>query len=317
MKFLVVGLGSMGKRRVRNLQYLEAGEILGFDPREDRREETAGKYGIETFGDIETAFERQPNAMIISTPPDLHIPYAIQAAERGIHFFTEASVVDDGIEELLDISRSKPKLVGVPSCTMRYHFGPKKVMELVEAGIVGNPLSFIYHFGQYLPDWHPWEDYRSFYASRRSTGACREIVPFELTWLCKAFGEMTSVFGKQAKVSDLETDIDDLYQALFEFESGVSGFLQVDVLARDFVRHFRLIGSEGIIEWEFKTHEVRVFETKTGTWTVHALQKGTAEKMYVHAEEPYINEMRDFIAAVRGERPFGYTYEEALQVLPQ
>ena len=43
MKFLVIGLGSMGKRRVRNLQYLKAGEIIGFDLREDRCQETEKK----------------------------------------------------------------------------------------------------------------------------------------------------------------------------------------------------------------------------------------------------------------------------------
>lgn len=46
MKFLVVGLGSIGKRRIRNLQYIDAGEIIGFDLRADRCDETKEKFGI-------------------------------------------------------------------------------------------------------------------------------------------------------------------------------------------------------------------------------------------------------------------------------
>ena len=81
MKFLIVGLGSMGKRRVRNLSFLKAGEIVGFDPREDRRQEAAEKYCIRTVGDFGQAMSERPDALIISTPPDLHMPYMQAAAE--------------------------------------------------------------------------------------------------------------------------------------------------------------------------------------------------------------------------------------------
>jgi predicted dehydrogenase len=48
MRILIVGLGSMGKRRIRNLNHLGAGEIAGFDLRSDRREEVDATYGINT-----------------------------------------------------------------------------------------------------------------------------------------------------------------------------------------------------------------------------------------------------------------------------
>lgn len=317
MRILIVGLGSMGKRRVRNLRHLGAGELIGFDAREDRRAEAEARYEIVTVSTLEEGFGRGLDAVIISTPPDLHIPHAVEAVRRGVHFFTEASVVDNGIEELLALLRARPGLVGVPSCTMRYQPGPRKVIGLVAAGAVGRPLSFIYHSGQYLPDWHPWEDYRTYYVSRRVTGACREIVPFELTWLCQAFGDVASVSAYRGKVSDLEADIDDLYQCLLGFASGVQGVLQVDVLARAPVRHFRLLGALGTLEWEAGRREVRVYSATAGRWTTHALPRGSVEKGYAEwaAEEPYVEEMRDFLAAVRGERPFGYTFEDDCQLL--
>ena len=46
LKILVVGLGSMGKRRIRNLQYLNQETVIGFDPRDDRCKESFEKYGI-------------------------------------------------------------------------------------------------------------------------------------------------------------------------------------------------------------------------------------------------------------------------------
>jgi len=312
MKFLIVGLGSMGKRRIRNLQYLQAGELVGCDTRADRREEAATRYGVETVAGLDEGFARQPDAVIISTPPDLHVVCAREAARRGLHFFTEAGVMDEGIDEVLALLRRQPGVVGVPSCTMRYQAGPRAIKAAVKAGTVGTALSFVYQSGQYLPDWHPWEDYRTFYVSRRATGACREIVPFELVWLTDVLGPIRSVTAFRGKLSDLETDIDDVYQCLLEFVSGVRGVLQVDVLARAPVRHFRLLGSHGTVEWDAVARDVRVYTAATREWTRQDLASGTVEKGYAEwsAEEPYVAEMRDFVAAVRGQATFPHSFEE-------
>ena len=87
MKFLIVGLGSMGKRRIRNLQHLEAGEIVGYDLRSDRCEEAEARYGVRTFTDFEGAMALDPDVLVISTPPDLHMQYARVAVINNKHFY--------------------------------------------------------------------------------------------------------------------------------------------------------------------------------------------------------------------------------------
>ena len=70
MKFLVIGLGSMGKRRVRNLLAIGGHDVAGFDPREDRRAEANQKYGIPVFDSLDAALQSfQPGAFVISTSP--------------------------------------------------------------------------------------------------------------------------------------------------------------------------------------------------------------------------------------------------------
>jgi predicted dehydrogenase len=87
MKFLVIGLGSMGKRRIRNLQYLGEKDIIGYDIRDERREECKQKYRIKTFNDIDKAMDQNPDVLIISTPPNHHIEYEFLAAKNNKHFF--------------------------------------------------------------------------------------------------------------------------------------------------------------------------------------------------------------------------------------
>lgn len=313
MKFLVIGLGSMGKRRIRNLQRLGQSDIIAFEPRADRRDEALAKYGVRSLGDWSAARAAAADAWIISTPPDTHFDYALEAADRGMPFFTEANVTDDRAADLIRRLDANG-LVGCPSCTMRYYPGPRKIKELVRSGAIGRALVFTYQCGQYLPDWHPWESYKDFYVSKRETGACREIVPFELAWLTDIFGQVTELACMKDKLSDLEADIDDVYQILLRHDRLI-GHLLVDVVARPAVRLFRLNGTEGTVEWNHGANALRVWRAAAGTWDTIDLSGGTVEAGYIHAEEPYVAEMADFIAAVRREQPWPYSFRDDEAVL--
>ena len=92
LRVLQVGLGSMGKRRIRNLQQLGVKEIIGFDLNEDRRKEVEKLYHIPTISNIEKGLMEKLDCMVISTPPDLHYMYAKIAIKNNIHFFTEVNL---------------------------------------------------------------------------------------------------------------------------------------------------------------------------------------------------------------------------------
>ena len=54
MKIVVIGLGSMGKRRIRLIKELYPEyEIIGVDGREDRRNEASELFGISCFESVE------------------------------------------------------------------------------------------------------------------------------------------------------------------------------------------------------------------------------------------------------------------------
>jgi predicted dehydrogenase len=73
MKVLVIGLGSMGKRRLRNLKALGVAKVAGVDPRADRRAEAAAISPLPTFASADDALRGfAPDAVVISTPPDRH-----------------------------------------------------------------------------------------------------------------------------------------------------------------------------------------------------------------------------------------------------
>lgn len=300
VKLLIIGLGSMGKRRIRNLLALGYDKIAGFDIREDRCLEAFNKYDIKIFSEIDIALKSfNPDALIISTSPDQHMNYAWKGFKFGIPCFIEASVVEaEKILELYEITKESSLLMA-PSCTMQYFPGPKKIKELIESGVIGKVLNINYHTGQYLQDWHPWEKIEEFYVSVPETGAGREIVPFELTWLNDIFGEPRPLACVKAKLTDMNTQIDDIYHCLLLYPKSVLANLTVEVISRPRpTREMRILGSMGEIVFSTDDNCIRYCNKDNPEWTTFNLGCGTHEAESINPEEPYIDELRDFLNSV-------------------
>lgn len=310
LTFLQIGLGSMGKRRVRNLFANGEKNVIGFDLSPERRQEAEKKYGIRTIKDIKKVSEIDFDAVIISSPPDTHGKYIRFALERKKHFFAEHPTLLDGYEDIL---RNKNlKVVKAPSCTFLFYAPVKRIKNILDKGRIGKVLAFNYHMGQYLPDWHPWEDYRKVYFSQKETGACREMFPFELIWLNWLMGsEVAGASGFMGKVSNLDMDAEDILFANLKYKNGVLGNIMIDVISRAPFRTLRILGSEGVLNWERFDHEINLYNAKTKSWKVIKVKPGRPESGYINEEEMYNDEIGAWLDAIYGKAPYPYTFEES------
>jgi predicted dehydrogenase len=305
----------MGKRRIRNLHALGHKDVIGFDPRRDRRVESTKKYHVKTYSTIDEALKVKPDAMIISTPPDLHTKYANIAIKNNIHFFTEVNLFSNEIAVLMKKIKNK-KIVGEPSCTMIFHPVIKQLKKILENKQVGKILLINHHFGHYLPDWHPWEDYRKFYVSRRKTGAAREIVPFELVWLRYLFPRIKTVYANITKISKLDVDIDDIYQILFELETKILCNITIDVITIPSVKETKIIGEKGTIICNYSSGEVRVNKGKE--WIIFKMKMGKVAPGYKGNTAPeslYEEEIQSFIDAIKKKKKYPHTLQDELEIL--
>ena len=307
MNFLVVGLGSMGKRRVRCLKALGYENVFGFDLREDRRKEVEKLYGIRTFGEINVAIkDSAPHALIISVPPDVHSTYMTLAVKHKIHFFVEASVVDTDMESIArDVASAG--IVGAPSATLRFHPGIRKIADIVRDGTLGKISNVIYHCGQYLPDWHTYEKVSDYYVSNPVTGGAREIVPFELTWITDIFGMPLKVSGNVRKTIDIAgaENIDDTYNVLLDYDAYLAT-ITVDVVSRHATRRLTINGDARQLRWDWSRNAIDVFDPGTNSWESLSYEMGEAAAGYNEniGENMYIDELRCFIDATAGDSRF-------------
>lgn len=315
MKILQIGLGSMGKRRVRNALALGLKDIIGFDMREDRRKEAEAKYQVKTTDKLTDDIIAGRDVFIISTSPDKHNEYMWLAVNKNKPAFIEASVIIEGLAELAEAAEKK-KVFLAPSCTMRFHVAIKTIKEIVLSGRYGKITNFVYHMGQYLPDWHPWEDIKDFYVSNKKTSAGREMVPFELTWLLDITGFPEEVSGYYGNTFDMGIDIDDTYAVNMKFK-GYIGTLTVDVVSRFATRSLTLNLEHAQIRWNWEDRVVKLYEADSKRWVHYFEPEGQAAEGYNKniVEEMYINELRSFTEAVKGTSTFPNTLEEDIRVL--
>jgi predicted dehydrogenase len=201
---------------------------------------------------------------------------------------------------------------------MKYYPGPRKIRELLQSNAIGKVLVVNYQTGQYLPDWHPWENINEYYVSKRETGGAREIVSFELTWLNALFGNPTPRSCTKKKLANFDADIDDFYQFLVDYDTGALANIQIEVLSRPkATRELRIIGSTGQLVFSGDSMYVKVSNIKNLDWEVIPILSGTVEQGYINPEEPYIEELSDFLEAVRNlnQSLFPNDLESDLRVL--
>ena len=318
MRIMIAGLGSMGRRRARNLASMGEFTIVGVDPRLDRRHAFSTEFGWIAFSTYDEAIASfSPDVLIVSTSPEAHLHYAEMAAMGGMHCFIEASVgpLTDA-QRLVAIAENSSSVM-VPSCTMLFVESVQAVLDALDSGAIGQPLLLTYHVGQYLRDWHPWEQIEDFYVSHRETGGCREIVPFELTWLVKLLGDASLIACTRGTIGDLGVDIDDYYQCLLTFASGTSASLTVEVLSRpQATRHFVLAGTHGKIE--FTNEEIRLDSLKGEELNFRIdVAKSDVAPGYIYPDTPYVLEMRAFLNAVQtgNSSDFPNSFEDDFKVL--
>jgi predicted dehydrogenase len=258
-----------------------------------------------------------PAMLVISVPPHLHLAYMREALAHGLPFFVEASVTDDGLEAVIAEARHRG-VFAAPSCTMVYHPAIRLVEGLLREGALGRISNVVYHMGNYLPDWHPYEAVSEFYASRKETGGAREIVPFDLTWLTRLFGFPVQVCGIHRKTIEIPgaPDIDDTYNAILD-HGRFAMVLTIDVVSRQATRRLLVNGSERELVWDWDEQCVRIFHPDRQEWERIGYEAAPAAAGYNKniTEGMYIEEMRAFLSGIDDPSAFANTLEMDHRVL--
>lgn len=314
MKVLFIGLGGVGQRHLRNsIAVLGEIEIHAFRARglksevsntlyKDDNENIESKYSIFTHNNIDDALSVSPDAVIIANPSSMHFDVLNSCLKKNIPCFVEKPMVTSsaGVDELLELANFgvRHSMVGFQ---LRYNPVIQKLKEIIESGIVGKLLSCRAEVCEYMPGFHPYEDYRDLYCSKRELGGGVVMTQIhELDILIHLFGMPDTVYALGGHLSELEIDVEDSVDILMR-NKDMSLSLRMDYLQKPRRRSGIVYGEKGWIEYDLVELSLKTSNGDNFNW-----KDFDRNKMFV-------DEISNFFYSIKNARETDIPLKEGLK----
>lgn len=299
MQVLVVGYGSMGRRRIRLYKQLDKdAQFICVDSNLDRIKQIK-EDGHIAYSDLNEALKAKPDLAFVSTSPLSHAAIIPVLLQNKINTFTEINLSSKNYDQMISLAMENHVKLFLSS-TMLYKNQIKKIKELIQKET--QPLTYIYHIGQYLPDWHPWESYKDFFIGKKESNGCREIYAIQLPWIVDTFGEVSTLTSVSQKSTKLEIDYDDSYITTFEHKNGNKGVFVVDVVSRRAITYLEVIGENIHLTWDGSNDGLKIYniaEKKIETFIAYENEVHNENYAANIVENTYLDEIKDFIGYVQ------------------
>lgn len=256
------------------------------------------KANCKIFESLDDCINEKPEVGVISNVTSLHVQTALKLASAGLHLFIEKPLSNNllDIQELYNTVQNK-KLITFIGCNLRFHNCIKKIKELLQNNEIGKILTVHVESGSYLPDWHPNEDYRNSYASKKNLGGGVILTCIhEIDYLYWFFGNIKELFAITDKISELQINVDDTASVILKFSNNVIADLHLDFFQRPEFRCCKIVGTNGTIYWDSVENIVKVYDIKLNKWI---------EKINIinyERNDMYLKEMEYFLDCVNKKK---------------
>ncbi len=303
----------MGKRRIGLLlKTFKDVELAGVDTSEERRGQVKALYNINTYSSLKLAIETEnPYAVLVCTSPISHGSIILESIREGLHVFSEINLLHNKYDEIIK-EADKYNVMLFLSSTLLY----RNEIQIIKNFVLEDKskVNYRYHVGQYLPDWHPWEDYRNFFVGDKQTNGCREILAIDMPWIINTFGRIKDVKVIKDKISSLEIDYPDNYLILLEHETGNKGVLIVDVVSRKAIRELLVYSENLYLTWDGSPNGLYKYDLSDKIMknikTYDNIQKDNKYSDNI-IENAYLDELITFINKIRNnDNRERYTFED-------
>jgi predicted dehydrogenase len=322
MKILIAGLGSIGRRHFRNLIALGEKNIVLLRTRKATLmdDELAG-YPVETG--LDAAIQKhRPDAVVVANPTSLHLDVAIPAAEAGCHILLEKPVSHslERLDLLQDVAQKSGSRILV-GFQFRYHPTLNKARDLIQSNVLGRILTAHAHWGEYLPQWHPWEDYRQSYAARADLGGGVAVtLTHPLDYLRYLLGNVESLWSFNGHISPLEVDVEDVAEIGLKFSNGAVGGVHVNYFQRPPVHRLEIVGTNGTLRWDNGDGSLQLFATPAAFGSYSDVPPAPLTEIFSPPEgfernQLFLAQTHHFLEVVRGEEEPVCSLGDGIQAL--
>jgi spore coat polysaccharide biosynthesis protein SpsF len=294
----IIGCGSIGQRHARNLHRLGIDDVVVLRSRQGHHQELPTDLRVRECGSWEELLAGRPDVAVISNPTALHVDTIrrLLPTVRGI--FVEKPLAADwtDVEALLREVRHH-RTVSFVGYNLRFHPAIQTLLNSLQSGVAGAPICFQCNAGHWLPDWHPYEDYRQAYFARKDlAGGAALTLSHELDLALELMGPAQAITGVFPPSDKLPLEVDVNANLLIHHDNGLVSHVHLDFLQKLYQRRGTVTCENGWIAYDLAAGDVRA--QLAGETAARVLW---SDARY-DANQSYLDELECFIRYVREGR---------------
>lgn len=290
---LIVGYGSIGKRHLKNISNLINAKIIVLTKQKNLQK--LERNNVFVTNSIKNALSYKPEIGFVTNETSLHVDTALTLAKSNMHLFLEKPL-SHSMKNVLKLKNhiKKKKLITQIGCHMRFHPCIKKIKNILENETLGRIISIDIESSSFLPDWHPYEDYRLGYAARDELGGGISLTCIhEIDLLYWFFGKPNKVFSITGKFSDLDVKSDDLSVMTFLLKNRIVGEVHLDYFQRPEFKSCKIKGTKGTLYWDSSTNEIKIFNHRSKKWkSILKIKNFQKNLMYINEIKYFFNHVK-------------------------
>ena len=257
---VVIGCGSIGKRHIKNLKALGIETIFALRTRKGFQQSLPVDLNVIEFDNYENIVKEKPDIGIISNPTSFHLDTAIKLAPlvKGIFIEKPLSNTLAGVDKLLDVI-NKSNTVLFMGHNLMFHPIILNIKEFISSNEVGRLMNIQCQVGHWLPDWHPYENYKeTYFAKKELGGGVALTLIHEIHMAIELAGKPLEVCGMKSDSSllDVDKDIDIISDLMIKHNSGCISQIHMDYIQKPHHRSGLITFERGWLSYDFNRHIV-------------------------------------------------------------
>ena len=280
MNILILGLGSIGQRHLRNLKLIvpnanfyairkKSNVPLLNNYNKVLTGDIKKKYALKYFNSLDEIYSKEIkiDCAFVCTPSSHHISETIELLKKNIHCFVEKPL-GSSLKNVkkLEILLKKKKLITMMGYQLRFNPIIQYIDQIIKKkSIIGEIIAAHIHHGENIKDFHPYEDYRFSYAANKKLGGGVILTQIhEIDYFLHFFKDYKIKYSSSisSNVSDLDIDVEDVISSTFILKKNkkkITCTMNLNFFEKPKKRKIYLIGKKGSLEACLNSNKIIIY----------------------------------------------------------
>jgi predicted dehydrogenase len=293
----VVGAGVMGRNHLRVLSDLENVELVAVcDPDRPAVHAAAQLRRIRGYVSSREMLSREAlNFVVIAAPTKFHHQLTLEALEHGCHVLVEKPIAADldQARQMITFAQNRGLTLAVGQIE-RFNPAVREVKKRLDDDYLGRIFQIrALRFGP-------------FPARIRDVGVVADLATHDLDVMTYLLGRrVVRMYSETHR--KINTQHEDMVNAVLKFEGGVIGVLDVNWLTPTKVRELSVLGERGLFQLNYITQELMFFENvdaaSNGDGSLKGVSEGNMTRFQIRPIEPLRAELVSVLRSIRQRTP--------------